>query len=379
MKFSIMQPVLKHALSIIGKMASTKSTLPILRCIVFRSQDESIMLTASNVEQSVHCWAGALINEPGAIAIPATILTELVNSLPGDRIDFDVDDKCNVKVACKGHKSTIKGMDPEDFPAVPVFSENGYSSVSLAPAALVALIGGVVDAAADDVTRPTLSGVEVAINSEKVGMVTTDGFRLGKTSRTDISSMYDEPITRIVPGKAMDALVKMAAGATHADVAMLDNQMLVKLQFSDTKPVQRIDFATSLVAGNFPDYSRIIPNTFTVEAVALVEPLIAAVKTAMLFGRDDADAITLDIGDNLITVSATSAELGNVSSVVEARTLESVTARVNGLFLLDTLKTCPAESVKITGTNSMRPLSLYPVGSGQIDDWFHLIMPMQKN
>ena len=82
MKLSIKQDNLAKALSSVGRIATAKAGLPILSNVLIRTDGNKLIVAATNLEVAIVTSLGAHVDEQGAIAVPARLLTEFVNNLP---------------------------------------------------------------------------------------------------------------------------------------------------------------------------------------------------------------------------------------------------------------------------------------------------------
>ena len=107
MNVSVMQENLARGLSIVSRAVSSRATLPVLANVLLRTQDAGLKLTATNLEIGINCWVPGKVAEEGEITVPAKLLTDLVASLPNQRVDLVLSPKDRtLKVTCAGSKSS---------------------------------------------------------------------------------------------------------------------------------------------------------------------------------------------------------------------------------------------------------------------------------
>ena len=90
MELSITQENFARALSAVGRVASNKAGLPILNNILLRTDGNRLLVAATNLEIATTQYIGAKIVKPGAITVPARLISEFVSSLPKDTIELKV-------------------------------------------------------------------------------------------------------------------------------------------------------------------------------------------------------------------------------------------------------------------------------------------------
>ena len=80
MKIKCSKVNLLNSLNIVSKAVSTKTTLPILECILIDATTDIIKLTANDMELGIETIVEGTIEEPGVIALDAKIFLEIVDT-----------------------------------------------------------------------------------------------------------------------------------------------------------------------------------------------------------------------------------------------------------------------------------------------------------
>ena len=373
MRVSCLQENLAKGLSIVGRAASPRSTLPILSHILLATDEGRLRLSATNLEIGINCWIGAKVEEEGAIAIPARTLIDLVGALPPDRVDMEtVVRTMTLNLRCGRSESNIKGMDAVDFPPVPV--PEGEGNIALKPDALRKAISQVAFAAATDEARPILTGVLVKFDEEELTMAAADGYRLSVRT-APLPEPIVEPFSVIVPARALQELARVSGEeeeAISATVTPDHNRILFELT--------NVVLSSQLIPGNFPDYEQIIPKETHTHTVVNTSDLLKACRTAQIFAREGSYIAQLriqpegELEPGRLVVSATSAEMGDDVSELDA-TIEGEPVEIafNVRYMIDILTAIDAPQVTLGTTSSSRPGIFKPVGD---EDFIHVVMPM---
>jgi len=387
MRVSAYQENLSKALSIVSRAVSSRTTMPVLGNILLEAKDNQLRLAATNREIGINCWIGAKVEDEGAITVPARLLSEFVNSLPAERIDMDLKDRTQtLHLSCARFNANMKGIDAYEFPLIPTAQQQSETEAltiqgtqfDLAASGLRKMIDQVIFAASSDENRPTLTGVEVTIDDNKLTMAATDGYRLSVRS-VPIEYAQDKQ-TVIVPARSLGELARISADASDAEpvhviVTGKRNQVLFSMvgKADARGAFQRVELVSELIDARFPDYRATIPKTYKTHAVLDTAALLSAVKVAMLFARDNANIIRLDLGSHLRITSA-SAEMGDNVSELEGEIIgPPLEIAFNGRYVLDYLGKVDAKSVKLEVTEPTRPGAWKPVGDS---DYLHVTMPM---
>ena len=136
MNISVMQENLARGLGIVSRAVSSRATLPVLANVLLKTEESGLKLTATNLEIGINCWVPGKVEAEGEITVPAKLLTDLVMSLPNQRIDLQLSAKDRtLKVTCGGSRSSIKGIDADEFPVVAAIGDAPATSADCPPAA----------------------------------------------------------------------------------------------------------------------------------------------------------------------------------------------------------------------------------------------------
>ena len=90
MKISCLKEDLAHGLSVVNHAIPNRTPMAITQNVLLSAKDSKLKLSATNLEIFITTSAGAVIQEEGEITVPARLLTDLVNSLPNERIDLEL-------------------------------------------------------------------------------------------------------------------------------------------------------------------------------------------------------------------------------------------------------------------------------------------------
>jgi DNA polymerase-3 subunit beta len=373
MRVSCLQENLAKGLSVVGRAVATRSTLPVLANVMLSTDNGRLKLSATDLEIGINCWIGAKVEEDGATTVPARLFIDLVNSLPPERIDMELIVRTQtLNLKCARYEANIKGIDAQEFPLIPSIEEGSEGQITLEPTAFRRMIEQVVLAAATDESRPILTGVLAKFEGNQLTLAAADGFRL--SVRTAELPVETEPASVIIPARALAELARISTDEESITLIITParNQVLFH--------APNVDLVSQLIEGNFPDYHQIIPKSYSTRTVLNTNSFLRACKTANIFARDAANIVRLQItpGGELapghITISATSAELGDNVGEIDASTEgDEIEIAFNAKYLIDVLSVMDAAQVALETTTSSSPGVIKPVGDV---DFVHVIMPM---
>jgi DNA polymerase-3 subunit beta len=374
MRVSVLQENLQRGLGIVGRAVASRSTLPIASNILLATENGQLKLSAIDLNlMALTCWIGAQVEEEGSITIPARLLTDFVNSLPNEKIEMSLQPRSKqVKLVCARNEATMGGQDADDFPPIPSIAEG--ATLSIATDAFKTAINQVVFAAAQDDSRPVLTGVDLAIDGSELTLAAADGFRLA-VHKVALRESLDQRMEIIVPARALQELGRLLGDSDEA-VEMKLNEGQTQVLFR----ANQIEMVAQLIQGTFPNYSQLIPQEHTSRAVVEVDDFMREVRIASIFARDGSGIVRLQVSEGedsepgKMVVSAKAEEMGDNVGEMDA-TVEGEASKIafNGKYLQEVLQVLEGGQVALETTSPSSPGVIRPVGS---DRYVHVVMPM---
>ncbi len=369
MRLSCLQENLSKCLGIVGRAVATRSTLPVTNNVLLATEDSRLRLSATNLEIAISCWLGSMVEDEGAITVPARLLSEFVNSLPSEKIDLALADH-TLELKCARFEARISGIDADDFPPIPKIS--GGVTYQIEPDALRLAINQVVFATASEDTRPVLTGVSAEFEEDTLTLAAADGFRLA-VHKAPLMTPAKEKVEVIIPGRSLSELNRLLSDQKEpVEMAVGQNKSQVMFRMRD------VELVSQLIQGSFPNYRQLIPASYTTRAVISTPEFLRATKTAAIFARDGSGIVRLQItpenGGGRVSVSARSEQVGDNMGEIDAK-VEGDAAKIafNGKYLTDVLGVIHEGEIALETTTPSSPGVIRPLGA---ENYIHIIMPM---
>lgn len=368
MRVSCLQENLAKGLATVGRAVATRSTLPVLSNVMLATDQGRLKLSATDLEIGIHCWTGAQVEEEGAITVPARLLVDFVNALPVERIDMELNVRTQeLHLQCARSEANIKGIDAQEFPLIPT-ADDGDHQLTLETSLLRQMIDQVAFAAATDESRPILTGVLVKFDGPQLTMAAADGFRLS-VRHARLENPVPEPVSVIIPARALAELGRISSDEDlPISLSIASNRNQVLFHLSNT------DLVSQLIEGRFPDYDQIIPKSYDTQTTVGTNEFLKACRAANIFARSEANIIRVRVGEDRMVIAASSAEMGDNVSEIDAQVSgEPVEIAFNVRFLMDVLSVADAAQVVLETATPSSPGVIKPVGA---EDFIYVIMPM---
>ena len=377
MKITCKQQDLGRGLSVVSHAVSSRSTLPILANILVATDQGRLKLSATNLEIGINCWIDADISEEGSTTVPAKTFIDLVNSLRQGPVELVVPEESHaVNIKSTGSNANIKGMDPSEFPQIPS-AEGGEEPIILDASLLKEMIAQVVFAAADDDSRPVLTGVLVEVANEQVSFAAADAFRLALR----IASLPGHDAAHgniLIPARTLSELARILPSEGAVQMVVTPNRSQVLFH------TEHIDLVSRLIEGTFPNIKAAIPKEHKTRAVVETKEFAAAVRTVTPFARDSSNITRIKIasgaaegGDGMLTLESTAEDVGsNVTTINASVDGPDQEIIFNVKYLTDVLAILDTPEAALEVTSAARPGVVKPVSAAE---YTYVIMPMSTN
>lgn len=366
MEISVTQENLQKALLATSRVASTKAGLPVLGNVLLRTEGNRLLVAATNLEIAATVLIGAKIVTRGDITVPAKLISEFVANLPKGNVELKVA-KTQLTITSGGYKSTLNGIDAEEFPELPAIDEKTSIHYSFNTSDFKQAVSQTVFACSTDVSRPVLTGVYWHSHEGKLYLVGTDGYRLAERVMVDTKS----ELAAIIPVSTLQEVMRVITDST-AEVDILFDETQVRFRVDDAEVTSR------LIDGKYPDYRQLIPKSTDINSLVSTADLSRTAKIARLFARDSGGSIMIvaDETDKLFDVRSVASEVGENSSKIDAEVKGSGQVSLNSRYLSEALTVIDADRLKLGFSGKLSPIVLKPAGEDV--DYLHIIMPLKS-
>ncbi|WP_136709174.1 DNA polymerase III subunit beta [Agromyces sp. H66] len=355
MKFQVNRDVFSEAVSFAVKLLPQRTTLPILSGILIQANDEGLVLSSFDYEVSSQTEIQADVEEPGTVLVSGRLLAEIAGRLPNAPVRVTTED-ARISVSCGSSNFTLLSMPVEEYPSIPEIS--GESGVVPAEEFATAVAQVAVAASRDDVT-PVITGVQLEVRENHLGLVATDRYRVAvREIDWDGGAVAgDDTLTALVPARTLQEVGKTFghSGTISISITSRDDRELIAFS-ADRKTVTSL-----LIKGNFPPVRRLFPETVDNYAVMNTAELIEATRRVALVLEREA-ALRYTFTADGLTLEAIGSEQAQASESIDAiLTGDETVVSLKPQFLLDGLGAVHSEFVRISFTKTENPNKPGPV------------------
>ena len=228
-------------------------------------------------------------------------------------------------------------------------------------------------------TRPALNGSFFKIEGGNVTVVSCDGNRLAiKQCHCEMEkiNMDEEPSMKfILPGKSLTELTKLLS----------DNEETVSVKLGRKHAIFFLNgyfFFTRLIEEEYVDYERYIPKTSRIFVTIACDPFIRSLERASLvtedrtMGQAKSTLICL-FEDDLLKIQSNSVTGSVYDEIPIEKTGEDLKIGFNCRHLLDALRACDVDTIKVSLTTALMSMVIQPAEEDPDNTFLFLVLPVR--
>ncbi|MEG1243313.1 MAG: DNA polymerase III subunit beta [Oscillospiraceae bacterium] len=337
----------------VQRVVSSKTSIPAIEGILLKALDNQLFLTGYDLEVGINTSIEAKVEEEGSIIINARILCDILKRLPGEKVIIEADERQLCIIRCGEVEYKLVGISADEYPELPTVA-GGYPIIVECDI-LKDMIRQTIFAVAVNDSKIVHTGLKFEITRGIIKIIAVDGFRLA--IRTENIKYTGDDMAFIVPAKTLLEVTKLME--INDVVSMIGNYSII----------------SRLLDGEFLDYDAALPKTLTTEVKVNVKMLMDSIERTSLLITDRLKSPLRCIFENNIIKISTITALGMASDKVFAQIEGSrVEIGFNNRFLLDALKACDIEDVKIKLNGSLAPIIIVPP---EEENFLFLVLPVR--
>ena len=373
MNFIVSSSYLLKNLSSISGVITSNPVVPILENVLFEIENGNLLITASDLQTSVMVELQVESKENGSVAIPAKILIDTLKNLPEQPVTFSIDENnYNIEINSDNGRYKLAGENSADFPIGPQISDCYYFTVNANTLALA--IGNTIFSTSTDELRPAMTGVFFRLSSNSCTFVSTDGHRLVKYIRTDISG--DEvDHDMIIPRKSLNLLKTIIPSDDKNDINIEFNASNAFFSNDNIKLVCR------LIDERYPDYENVIPSDNSNSIEVDKSEILSSLKRISIYANKTTNQVRLKVSGSEILISAEDLDFSNEANerISCEHDGDDIEIGFNAKFLIEILSNIHSDKVIFKLSEPNRAGLVLPEDIEDEEDLTMLVMPVMLN
>jgi DNA polymerase III subunit beta len=363
MKLTVTQENLSRALGTVSRIASNRGSLPILSNVLLRTQNNQLLVAATNLDVAISETIGAKIKTEGSVTVPARLMQDYVASLPSGTLTLEVTEN-KLRLTTEHHSSSINGTPADDFPEMPTIDKGDI--VEIAGSSLKTALQQVLFAASNDDARPVLTGLYLHSLNGKLYAAATDSYRLAEKMITKL----EKEVSLLIPASSLQDVLRVMRDDTQSVSIHYDEQ---QARFS----VGPVELVTRLIEGKYPDYRKLLPKEYQTTATLNRGDLQEITKVSSLFAREAAGGVTVTISEEnkQVSIKSIASQVGENNAVADAEVSGDAVITMNSRYILDALSAFEGNKIQVNVNGKLDPCILT---DPENDDYLHVVMPVKS-
>ena len=369
MKLNFKRDDLLNAINIVLKAVSTKTTMPILECILIDAGNRGVYLTANDMELGIETKVlNCEVLEEGKTAIEARLFSEIIRkiSLEDDsNVSLNSDGNI-VTIICDNSTFRIPEKDPDQFPALPTIDKENY--ISLSQFTLKELIRDTIFSISPNDSNKMMTGELFEVRGDRLKVVSLDGHRISIRNVQLRDTYHDVKV--IIPGKTLNEISKILSGDNEKEVVIYFSKNDVLFKFDETLMVSR------LIDGEYFKIDSMLSSDYETKVTVNKKEFLDSIeRSTILIRESDKKPLIMNIEESTLGLKMNST-IGTMDAQLLIRKQgKDLMIGFNPKFLLDALRVIDDEEVDLYMTNPKAPCFIRDAE----ENYIYLILPVNFN
>ena len=366
MKIICSKSSLLKSVSIALKAVPSKTTMPILECILMDATTNQIKFTTNDMELGIETIVEGIIEEKGKVALDAKIFYEIIRRLPDNDITIKTDDKYAATITCEKAKFNIPGKSGEDFAYLPMIEKD--EPLTISQYTLKEMIRQTIFSIAVNENNKLMTGELFEIKNNCLKVVSLDGHRIAIRKMPLKKDYSDRKV--VVPGKTLSEVSKILSGEVNDQVSIYFTKNHILFEFDQTMVVSR------LIEGEYFRLDQMLSSDYETKLKINKKEFLDCIDRATLLVREvDKKPIIINITDDDMELRIDSA-MGSMNEEIDIeKEGKDIMIGFNPKFLIDALRVIDDETVTIYLVNPKAPCFI----RDDEENYTYLILPVNIN
>lgn len=364
MKIKCVLDKLKAAVAKTERITTKKASLSVLECLLLEVVNNTLYVRATNLDIGVEITIPVKVDEPGRVAVPASVLSQYLSHLPSDgSATLEHNDK-TLQISSDTSETEIKTRDDSEFPSIPSVESGAETEMSTKQ--ITAGFQSVWYAASPSSMKPELSSVYMYSDDGTLHFVATDSFRLAEKVIPDTGV---EDLSVLIPHRNVAEIIRILSDSdTQATITVGENQVTIT--------TDDIYISSRLIDGSFPDYQKIIPDNNEVEVEVSANDLSNSLRISDIFS-DKFNQLTITTNPDGKTLSLTTSntDVGeNTTNIPANIDGKEITVQFNHRYITDVFQSISGDEITLS-LSADAPMVIQPTDDNTFQ---YLVMPMSN-
>ena len=373
MKFDFERDALLHEMLIAQEAVNSKNSMDILANALLILEGDSLVVKTKSRELTFQCRTTVDGIEDGCVIVYASKFIDILKVLPSGFISFETVDNKEISLRHPDKRKihfSLKILASEKFPDFELNTNDSAIEFSIIGSKLKTAINTVISCVSTNTQRLFMCGVHFEGHDNSLHTYATDGRKLAVSS-VDIDTNING-VNANVPVKILNVVSRYCNENSLCKIVFKKNAVYFSFE--------NYNFSSLLFDGQFPNTSRVIPQSSEYSASVDKNLLNEALKRVSLMCDTHANKVTTFFSTSSMQIESCESTEGAASEIIPcSSTCADMAISLNYNYLLAALKAIQDENVLIGFTEAMKPITVKPANNNEGEKLLYVIMPMVAN
>lgn len=342
-----------------------QTTMPILEGILLKCENNQLKLTGYDLSLGIVKNLKVNQKQKGKIVLKAQLFVDILRKLDGELVEIKTDSNLITTIKSQSTEYKISGIKADIYPKFPEI--NNENKITIKDKTLKEAIFKTLFAVSINTSQnPILCGSLFTIENNILTIVSVDGYRVAISN----SSIENNNINKsfVISSKTLNEILKLLKETDDAKTT---------IEIGETHIIFKIDeyyVISRLLQGSFLDYKAAIPKTCS--TTIKIDPKIleqSLLKVSVMVTQKI--SVLMKIYEDSICLECES-NLGKVEDILKTKIEGDILEKIafNNKFMLDALKHCQTQNIKIGFNGPIMPIKIEPETG---DEFLYLVLPVR--
>lgn len=366
MKFSTKYSDLIDCVSAVIPALGKASVNPVLDHVLIEADDQNntLTMTATNLDVQIAKTMPCDVNQAGKTTISGSKLFSIVKASNSTEMKFEL--KVDQLILKTGRsRFRLSTLHPDSYPTIGGFEP--LTTFSIQSMILSHNLSKAMVSCAQNDVRMYLNGLCFNLDKGSLSLASSDGHRLSECKVNVEHENGENNFIAIVPRLCITTICKTIS-QVNENITVSFNENHMSLQ------AESLVVVCKQIAGQYPDYRRLIPTAINSTCLVNHDFLISALSASTIpISGAKFPVLSIKSGNGSLIIQSTS-DSGEDSLIeLDCETSGAFEVSTNAHFMIEAIKAAGGESSTISWSSEMSPILV----QGLNDDSIFLVMPVR--
>ncbi|WUS97790.1 DNA polymerase III subunit beta [Streptomyces sp. NBC_00708] len=326
MEFRIERGELTDAVAWAARVLPTRSPVPVLGGLLLEATEDRLSISGLDYEASARIEVAARTERPGKVLVMGRRLLDVCKVLPEGPVECAVEGS-RFTVTGGGAGFGLSVLPLDDYPSLPPLPEvlgavDGQE--------FMAAVADVSVAAGRDDTLPTLTGIRLGLDGERMTLAATDRYRFAVRTLDWRPATHGVTADVVVSARRLSEIAR-SVGARPGTVRLALDSGSAGFEREGMRTTVR------LLDGRLPRHDKLFVLNGPVGAVTELEPLVEAVRRVAVVADGDSPLQFAFAGGSVLLQAGYEDDVASQRLPAVLTRAEEITVAFNPSYLMDAL------------------------------------------